>query len=84
MPPRRNKRESTDSLPPRIDASPDEIAEAFFAMPADHEWKYVKESSEGYESGYQCVECSREVSYPETLHDDGRCESCHKQEPATC
>ena len=29
-------------LPSRIDASPEEIARAFFRLPADHEWQYDK------------------------------------------
>ena len=30
----------TKEYPDRIDASPEQIAEAMFKMPADHKWKY--------------------------------------------
>ena len=26
---------------------------------------------------YHCVDCEREVHYPDTLYRDGRCETCH-------
>ena len=29
------------ALPPRTDATPEELAKAMFALPADHEWKYL-------------------------------------------
>ena len=52
--------------PPRIDASPDDIARAMLAAaPKDSEAKT-----------YACSHCGREVSYPETLYDDGRCKDC--------
>jgi len=60
-------------LPPRIDATMEEIAKAMLSMPSDHEWEYEK----GEGKVYQCVACERVVSYPETLFRDGRCERCH-------
>lgn len=30
--------------PERIDASPEEIAQAMFEMPADHKWRYLEEA----------------------------------------
>ena len=33
-------------LPPRIDAPPEEIARAFFRLPPDYEWEYVKRQPE--------------------------------------
>ena len=59
--------------PPRVDAAPEDIAKALFALPADHEWQYLKDG----DKVYRCKDCQREVSYPETLYRDGRCQSCH-------
>lgn len=58
---------------PRIDATPEEMAKAMFALPADHQWEYQKEGGKVY----KCADCGREVAYPETLYRDGRCEECH-------
>ena len=58
--------------PPRIDATPEELAQAMFALPADHQWAYLEKEPE-----YRCADCGREVNYPETLYRDGRCEACH-------
>ena len=58
---------------PRVDATPEEIAKAMFALPADHEWQYEQDGGQVY----QCRDCLREVNYPETLYRDGRCETCH-------
>ena len=35
-----------EDLPERIDASPEEIAQAAFRRPFDIEWKYLKEEEE--------------------------------------
>ena len=59
---------------PRIDATPEEMAKAMFSLPADHQWEYEKEGGKVY----KCVDCGREVAYPETLYRDGRCEDCHE------
>lgn len=56
------------SYPPRIDATPEEIARALLSGPA----------VEVGEEDYRCAECEREVRYPEILYRDGRCERCHK------
>ena len=58
--------------PPRVDATAEEMAQAMFALPADRDWEYLESEPE-----YRCTDCNREVSYPETLYMDGRCESCH-------
>ena len=63
-----------NKYPPRIDASPEEIAEAFFSFPANRPVK-SKDS-------YRCADCGAEVNYPDTLYNDGRCEKCHKAVPA--
>lgn len=56
-------------LPPRIDATAEEIAKVFMRTrppgpPVD------------LEKVYCCVVCKREVYYPEILYRDGRCEGC--------
>ena len=60
-------------LPPRVDATAEEMAQAMFRLPAHYEWQYEKDGG----TVYRCVECGREVSYPETLYNDDRCEECH-------
>ena len=65
-------------LPPKVDATMEDMAKAMFAMPADHEWQYEK----GEGKVYQCKECERVVTFPETLNQDGLCEKCHPA-PAT-
>ena len=59
--------------PPRVNATPEEMARAMFDLPADHKWEYENEDGKAY----QCAVCEREVAYPETLYRDGRCENCH-------
>jgi formylmethanofuran dehydrogenase subunit E len=59
--------------PPRVDATPEEIAKAMFALPADHQWEYEQG---GERKVYRCVECNKAVYYPDTLYLDGRCEDC--------
>ena len=46
-----------------------------FAMPADHQWEYPNAGAEGPE--YRCTDCKKAVHYPDTLYQDGRCETCH-------
>jgi hypothetical protein len=60
-------------LPPRIDATPEEMAKAMFRLPADYQWQYEQDGG----TTYRCADCGREVSYPETLYNDGLCEECH-------
>ena len=57
--------------PPRVDATAEEIAQAMFATRADHDWEYLKSEPE-----YRCVDCGREIHYPDTLYRDGHCEAC--------
>ena len=54
--------------PPRIDATPEELASVVL------NGGRPKESVKGLV--YRCTGCRREVSYPETLYRDGRCEGC--------
>ena len=55
--------------PPKIDASPEEIAQAMFRASPGTAIDAAKV--------YRCKECAREVNYPEALCRDGRCEACH-------
>ena len=74
--PRRKKergRPVTRRLPPRIDATPEQIAAALFRRPANHQGRYERNGG----AEYHCAACHREVHYPETLYNDGRCEECH-------
>ena len=32
-------------MPERIDATPEQIAEAFLRLPADYEWQYLREEA---------------------------------------
>ena len=61
--------------PPRVDATPEEMAQAMFSLPAGRKWEYLEAGPEG--PVYRCADCEREVNYPDTLYQDGRCESCH-------
>ena len=62
-------------LPPRIDATPEALAEAFFRTPPPGPKVDLKKV-------YQCGECERVVVFPETLYNDGKCEQCHEKTPA--
>ena len=57
--------------PPRIDATPEQIANV--VMNAGRPKGPVKAVD------YRCVDCKRLVGYPETLYNDGRCAECHKE-----
>lgn len=65
-------RPTVHPLPPRIDATPEEMAKSLFALPADHTWQYEQDGGRVY----RCSACEREVHYPETLYRDGRCAEC--------
>ena len=48
--PRRKKargRPPVRPMPDRIDATPEQIAEAFLRLPADCEWRYLKDVVDG-------------------------------------
>ena len=61
--------------PPRVDATPEDMAQAVLALPAGRKWEYMEAGPEG--TVYRCGDCEREVHYPDTLYRDGRCTSCH-------
>ena len=48
---------TTKPLPPRIQATPEQLAQAMFAMPADQKWKYL----EGKGIDYRCGRCENPV-----------------------
>ena len=54
------------AYPPRIDATAEEIAQAFLRTPPPG-----PEINE--DQIYRCEDCGREVNYPEILYRDGRC-----------
>ena len=57
--------------PPRVDATPEEIAQLMFQLPHDHQWKYETEPPE-----YKCEACGKAVHYPDVLHREGLCQGC--------
>lgn len=61
-------------LPPRVDATPEELARAMFALPADHKWKYLEEGP----PDSRCGACGQAVSYPNVLTRAGLCSDCAK------
>ena len=71
--PKKPKGRPGRKYPPRVDATPEEMAQAIFALPADHEWEYERDGGKVY----RCEGCGREVCYPETLYRDGLCDGCH-------
>ena len=60
------------ALPPKTDATPEELATAMFALPAHHEWKYLGEER----PDYKCGACGKAVSYPNVLTRAGLCGTC--------
>ena len=56
--------------PPRIDATPEEIARTVLngGRPKARVLSRI----------YRCGACGRAVYYPLTLHNDGRCPECHE------
>ena len=63
---------SEQDLPPRIDASPEEIAATALRTPP---LINLGRRRRGPGRTYRCSE--REVKYPEILYRDGLCEACH-------
>ena len=59
--------------PPRIDATPEEIARV--VLKGGRPTGRVKSRT------YRCGACGRAVRYPETLYRDGRCPECHNSDP---
>ena len=64
----RGRPPTTHRLPPKADATPEELARAFFKG---------KPGDEGdFPMVYRCTSCKRVVSLPETLYRDKRCADC--------
>ena len=63
-------RPMTMHYPPRIDATPEELARILLSAGP----------MTGKVSGrdYYCQDCKRLVAYPEVLYRDDRCEGCHR------
>lgn len=57
-------------LPPRVDASAEELAERFFRTQSPG-------PAVDFNKTYQCGACERVVTFPEVLYRDGKCEQCH-------
>ena len=57
-------------LPPRVDASAEELAERFFRTQSPG-------PAVDFNKIYQCGACERVVTFPEVLYMDGKCEQCH-------
>ena len=55
-------------LPPKADATPEELARAFF------QGKLGDEA--GFPTVYKCGQCQRVVAFPEVLYRDKRCGDC--------
>lgn len=80
--PRKKKergRPPSKPLPPRIQATPEQLAQALFAMPAYHKWKYLENGP----PDYRCAECGTEAQYPQVLTQSGLCQDCARQVKAT-
>ncbi len=61
----------TRLLPPRIDATAEEVARVLLNRPVP--------IGEVKEQVYRCAVCERPVYFPEVLYNDGRCEDCHTE-----
>ena len=55
--------------PPRIDATPEQIAKTMFQAS-------LTGVPDVEEHTYRCIVCRRAVYYPETLYDAGNCKNC--------
>ena len=63
----------TRPLPPRIDATAEEVAQVFLQA------RPPPSPDIGVERTYRCKKCERPVYFPEVLYNDGRCEECHEE-----
>ena len=65
---RQRGRPSAHPLPPRADATPEELVQAFFQGKPGDELNFP--------TVYHCAECREEVSFPGVLYRDKRCKDC--------
>ena len=61
------------TYPPRIDASPELVANVVLNAKRPARFGAEPERTE-----YRCADCGRQVAYPETLYCDDRYGDCHK------
>ena len=59
-------------LPPRIDATAEEIAEKVLRVKPKRRFTDPPMQIE-----YKCGQCNRLVGYPEVMYQDGLCQGCH-------
>ena len=71
--PKKERGRPVRGYPPRIDATPDQIAEV--VLSAGRPTKPIKGKV------YTCAQCKRPVHYPDTLYNDGQCSECHTAQP---
>ena len=48
--------------PPRVDATPEDIAQAMFSLPAGRKWEYMEAGPDG--PVYRCADCERGSPLP--------------------
>ena len=61
-------RPAVNPLPPRADATPEELVQAFFQGKPGDEVDFPRV--------YYCAECGEQVSFPDILYRDKRCADC--------
>ena len=64
----RGRPPTTHALPPKVDATPEQLARAFFKGKAGDDMDFAMT--------YHCVTCKREVHFPEVLYQDKQCRDC--------
>jgi hypothetical protein len=64
----RGRPPTTHRLPPKADATPEELAKAFFR------WK--PGDAVDFPAEYRCAGCQRVVEFPDVLYRDKRCADC--------
>ena len=65
---RQRGRPAINPLPPRADATPEELVRAFFQGKPGDELDFPMV--------YHCAECGEQVSFPDVLYRDKRCAEC--------
>ena len=63
-------RPPTNHLPPRIDTTPEEMAQILFRTPPTNKPVSGRD--------YFCRDCKQQVVFPAILYADNRCEKCHQ------
>ena len=73
--PKKERGRPARDYPPLIDATAEEIAQAFMRSKPPG-------PAVDFEKVYRCVDCERVVEWPEILYRDGRCEGCREKATA--